>query len=292
MKSLSTPRNLLIAFYILVGYVCLQFFWWMYLLLKLNATPSTTLMVIGEGSVFLIILLLGALFIWKSYKKQIDSLRQQQNFSLAITHELKSPLAAIQLQLQTLQKRKLDETQQQNSLQRAVQDTKRLHQLIDDILLSNQLEKDNLNQLWHKSNQNISTLCLQYIYTQYQNISRIQTFITPDVYANVDSSAFLLIVSNLVDNALKYSSITDKVSITLAQDKDIVLTITDTGSGIADIEKAKVFSKFYRGKEESTRTTTGTGLGLFIVKNSVKFHDATIKLVDNSPNGLVVKVIF
>ena len=127
----KTPRSLLI-FYLLVVYVFLQFCWWYYLLFELNTEiyrlqellalangssgvdvsaelssklSQKRMMIFGEGFVFLMLLSLGMIQTRASFRRETQAARQQKNFLLSVTHELKSPLASVKLYLQTLSKR-------------------------------------------------------------------------------------------------------------------------------------------------------------------------------------------
>ena len=102
MKRFKKPITI---FYFLVLYALAELTWWGYLLIASNAKRMP--MILGEGSVFLIILLVGIYFFQRTIKKESEVHQQQQNFLLSVTHELKSPLAAIKLVLQTLVKRDL-----------------------------------------------------------------------------------------------------------------------------------------------------------------------------------------
>ena len=94
----------------------------------------------GEGGTFLGIILLGAFFVYRSIWKQMKLTQQQQNFMMAVTHELKSPIAAAKLNLETIRKHKLDPEKQQKLVENTIKETNRLDQLCNNILLASQLE--------------------------------------------------------------------------------------------------------------------------------------------------------
>jgi signal transduction histidine kinase len=97
---------------------------------------------------------------------------------------------------------------------------------------------------------------------------------------------------NLLENAVKYSPQNIDITLTIARIKNnIQITISDKGIGIADAEKGKVFEKFYRVGNEDTRSTKGTGLGLYIVEQIVKAHQGKITISDNMPKGSVFKIV-
>src|ERR1700754_1097279 len=95
---------------------------------------------IGEGSTFLFLILLGAIFVYREVRRQIRLQLQQQNFMMAVTHELKTPIAVTKLNLETLFKHRLDEQKQKKIIQTALQETDRLATLANNILVASQLE--------------------------------------------------------------------------------------------------------------------------------------------------------
>jgi len=102
-----------------------------------------------------------------------------------------------------------------------------------------------------------------------------------------------LLINNLIDNANKYAPVTEPIYIHLQTHQNTIqFIIKDQGPGIADADKNKVFEKFYRVGAESTRTTKGSGLGLYLCKKIAEFHNATIQLTSNTPTGSIFTVSF
>src|ERR1700722_5474712 len=95
---------------------------------------------IGEGSTFMLVILVGAIFVYRAVRRQFRLQQQQQNFMMAVTHELKTPIAVAKLNLETLQRYKLDEEKQHKMIQSALHETNRLNTLATNILVSSQLE--------------------------------------------------------------------------------------------------------------------------------------------------------
>ena len=122
---------------------------------ELNAKlHAKWIMIAGEGSVFIALLLLGILQIRKTFNKETALAQQQKNFLLSVTHELKSPIASTKLQLQTLQKHDLDREKQKEIIANAISDTDRLNNLVENILLAAKIE----NSVYsiHKEKYNLS----------------------------------------------------------------------------------------------------------------------------------------
>ena len=137
-----------IFFYVLGFYVILQFTWWGYHLVDLTTEiepeeknlAKKIFMIFSEGMVFFIILMIGLWKIRSSIRKELSLSQRQNNFLLSVTHELKTPLAANKLYLQTVLKRDL-ETEKRNSLiQKAISENQRLEAMIDNILNASRLE--------------------------------------------------------------------------------------------------------------------------------------------------------
>jgi signal transduction histidine kinase len=108
-----------------------------------------------------------------------------------------------------------------------------------------------------------------------------------------DELLLQLLVNNLVENALKYSPREGSITVNLQRrNRMVTLTVADQGQGIPDEEKKKIFDKFYRTGQETTRQTKGTGLGLYLCRKIAEDHKATLKVTDNSPVGSIFTVAF
>jgi K+-sensing histidine kinase KdpD len=95
-----------------------------------------------------------------------------------------------------------------------------------------------------------------------------------------------LLISNLIENAVKYSPKEKPIICKLYKaGKDVIMNIIDEGIGVADAEKTKIFEKFYRTGNESTRKTQGTGLGLYLCRKIAGDHNADISVTNNIPSG-------
>ena len=301
-------------FYALVIYVLAQFLWWEVLLARqskqlaeeskkisaLNIADKDLLaqnlqqidkkrahqlwMHIGEGTVFLILLSLGVLKIYNTRKRENELARLQNNFLLSVTHELKSPLASVKLQLQTIQKHKLDEATQNNLLQKALADNERLTRMVDNILVASKAENE--RSILNKGKINLGEMILKLTQQSFdESKSRIRISTEENCFVEADEQILSIIFSNLLENALKYAPLNTSVEIAVRQPG--IITIKDSGPGIANEEKQKVFDKFYRIGNEETRNAKGTGLGLYIVKSLCALHDIQISMSDNKPSGLV-----
>lgn len=309
---------------ILFGYILLQFLWWEYLLVKQNdliiegrqrlrelasgdeaqlkqdlaqlhrRKNMQTVMIVSEGTVFLLLLLFGIYKVKQAHDKETALNNQQKNFFLSITHELKTPIAATKLQLQTLQKQKLNEALQQELIAKALTETERLNALIDNVLLSSRLDAGEFQ--FRKERQDLSNLVNTIANRYYKNelaAGALTLQVEPGIYLEADSTAFPSILTNLVDNAIKYSPAVKDIRVELGTEKNQVwMRVSDQGCGISNENKTRIFSKFFRAGNEETRNSKGTGLGLYIVDYLVKNHGGKIRVRDNAPQGSIFEVSF
>jgi two-component system, OmpR family, phosphate regulon sensor histidine kinase PhoR len=313
----------LVVFYILVIYIFIQLCWWAWLLFDLNnevyaqridiirienlqqefppdEEPELLKklhkrwgMIIGEGTVFLLLLVLGVVQTRKSFLKSEALNRQQRNFLLSVTHEFKSPLSSMKLYLQTLQKRDLPKEKEVRIITHAIEDADRLNALVENALLASQLESR--NYAWRNEMVNFSSLLegmLEKQKLQTQKQVNFLSEIEKDIHLETDRLALSSVVGNLMSNAVKYAPEGSSVRIFLRKQKAIMFSISNEGNSISDADKKKIFDKFYRIGNEETRSTKGTGLGLYIVKNLLRRMKASISVKDNKPNGTIFEIQF
>ena len=250
-------------------------------------------MIIGEAVILILSLIGGLVLLFRFLRKEISAAEQQRNFLLSITHELKSPLAGIRLILETFQKRRELKPEIQEKLStNALAETDRLTALVNDLLLSAKLENVydineeslDLGQLIHEAADRVAM--------KYKSAS-LHVDIAQDVgLVKGDRLGLTSVAVNLLENAAKYSQPSPVIHTSLQRGgaKELIWEVSDNGMGIPDREKRRVFTKFYRVGNEDTRTTKGTGLGLFIVKQLVEKHGGQLELLDNEPQGTTFRI--
>jgi len=286
-------------FYALSVYVILQFSWWGYHLIELTKATDTNasivdkriMMVIGEGAVFFLMLLIGLWKIRSSIRKEFELSQRQNNFLLSVTHELKTPIAANKLYLQTIQKRNPDEEMRSDLLNKALKENQRLEHLIDNILNAARVENRALQPVKESVDLNhfINALVVQF--RKRYPTATIEVLHAPHKTVHFDVFMIETVLSNLVDNAVKYSQ--DKAHINInasLTDTQVLLTVSDLGIGIKQEDQAAIFSKFYRIGNEETRTQKGSGLGLFIAQEFLRLHGGSIQYQQNTPKGSIFKL--
>lgn len=282
----------LTIFYIIVFYVIAQLFWWATLLIAYN--PVRKWMVVGEGLVFLSLMTLGAIMLHKAFNRERRMNVQKKNFLLSVTHELKSPLASIKLYLQTIMKRDLDKETQRSFIRKSLLDVERLDDMVENMLLASKIENNSYS--FPKESFNFSELVERVVGRLQIHVCSKEALVTdiaPDVYVTGDKFSLSAVVSNLIENAVKYSAPCNPIFVSVSKlaNGKVCFKVADLGIGISDDDKLKIFNRFYRVGSEDTRKTKGTGLGLFIVKQVLDNHQAQIKVKDNTPRGTVFEVL-
>lgn len=244
-------------------------------------------MIVGESLLLIGSILFSIYIVHRGYVRELNSGQQQRNFLLSITHELKSPIAGIRLILETFKKRELTPELQQRLSHNGLRETDRLTALVEDLLLSAKLETGYQLNLEPLDLAEMVMDVVNKIQTKYPD-AIVHTHLPQDLpFVNGDRQGMMSLLINLVENAAKYAHPEPIIDITLRTNivGDIEVEIADNGMGIPEAEKKKVFEKFYRVGNEDTRSTKGTGLGLFIVRELVARHNGTIVIRDNQPRG-------
>lgn len=288
-------------FIVLLVYVCLQASWWLYTIYKLSGevTPAVDMdkkfsMILGEGIVFFVILTIGFFLTYRSMTKEIQVGVQQKNFLLAITHELKTPIASMKLYLQTLLKHDLDEKKKEDIYRKSLKDADRLNGLVENILLATKIDDNGLPLAKEELelSQLLEKISLGLLENSGKNVS-VEFFIQPDVKFVGDKNALESIITNLVSNGIKYSPEGSTMCVTLVQKEgETALSISDEGPGVSREEEDLIFDKFYRSGNEETRNQKGTGLGLYIVRELVEQHEGIIQVKRNKPKGSIFVASF
>jgi K+-sensing histidine kinase KdpD len=247
---------------------------------------------ISEGATFMALIILGAIFMYRAVRRQFAQQRQQENLMMAITHELKTPIAVAKLNLETLLKHPLDEEKRKKLIGMTLEETNRLNILASNILVSAQLES---GRAVTREEINFSDLVSSSANDFKNRFPDRQWQINIGEDEELQGDPFLLqiLVNNLLENAVKYSPAASTIECVLSGDNNFIyLRIADEGFGIPAGEKANIFKKFYRIGSEQTRSAKGTGLGLYLCKKIAHDHHATIRVDDNSPKGAVFTVKF
>jgi two-component system phosphate regulon sensor histidine kinase PhoR len=253
-------------------------------------------MIWGEMVVLVLSLMAGMYIIYRGYQREVEASRQQSNFLLSITHELKSPIAGIRLILQTLERRRnqLEPAQLERLSVNGVKEADRLNRLVEDLLLSARLETAYQFQYEPLDLHSLTEGVVERMQLQHPQAT-IRLHAAEDIPPiKGDQQALTSVLVNLIENAIKYTPNNAQVDVHLLPSAKGMLQVkvADQGIGIAKEDRKRIFRKFFRVGSEETRQTKGTGLGLFIVKEIVEKHGGSIKVNPNHPQGSVFTLAF
>jgi signal transduction histidine kinase len=232
-----------------------------------------------EGAVLLTLILAGATIIFLYWDKQHRLNKMQRAFISNVTHELKSPVASIQLALETMALRDLSEEKRREFIAMMLDDTERLTTLIDRILGAARIER-----MRGRYRQEVVSMrrfveeVLEEDRHLYEKEGRVIVVEKGrDAHVTIDRSAMRVVLANLLENAARYSPRDSKIRVRVQKDlSSCRLDVLDSGEGIRSEDLKNVFKMFWRGSEERGSHIRGTGLGLYIVRNIVKDHHGKV----------------
>lgn len=232
-----------------------------------------------EGAVLLTLILAGATVIFIYWNKQHRLNKMQRTFVSNVTHELKSPVASIQLALETMAYRELSDEKRQEFVAMMLDDTERLTTLIDRILGAARIEK-------MRGHYRLETVSLRRFVEEFLAEDRHlyekegRTIVLEkgrDAHVALDRSAMRVVLANLLENAARYSPADTVIRVRVHKDlRSCRLDIADSGAGIRKEDLKNIFKMFWRGSDERASRVRGTGLGLYIVRTIVKDHGGKV----------------
>ncbi|MBL7690972.1 MAG: HAMP domain-containing histidine kinase [Flavipsychrobacter sp.] len=252
---------------------------------------SRTRQYVAEGATFLIVILIGAAVVYGSFSRRMLVSKQQNNFMLAVTHELKSPIAAIKLNLQTLEKHRLDEEKRNLLIDRCIKESNRLNDLCNNLLFASQIE----GRQYKPAMEDFSlSAMMEDVVSDFAGRynRKFEEDVNSGCKSTGDKAMLRIAINNLIENAIKYTPEDKPIRISLAKNGNTtaMVSVADEGPGIPDAEKKRVFDKFYRIGNEASRKSKGTGLGLYLAGKIVSQHGGSIAIRDNSPGGTIFEV--
>ncbi len=262
------------------------------LVYQLNELPG------GSGEEFIILLVIsisivivvGTLLLYRLSFRQLLLAQQQQNFVSSVSHELKTPLTSIRMYSEILKQGWITEEKKLEYYDFIYSESERLSRLINNVL---QISKVNRNALTLELKPVLiselvslvrSRVDSQLSQSQFEFVVRVEREVESSVI-NIDIDAMLQILINLIDNSIKYSANADNKKIDLkiccSQARLIEVSVRDYGPGIKKDKVRHIFELFYRSGDELTRETTGTGIGLALVKELALAMKASVHVVNH-----------
>jgi two-component system phosphate regulon sensor histidine kinase PhoR len=287
MKKQSNKKNTRYFLGILSAYIILQFLWWGFMLITEN--PNKATMVIGEGSVFLIILIYG---IWRyqlSMQRELSLHQRQSNFLLSVTHELKTPISSVQLILQTIIKHELEPDQIRVFLEKALDENKKSESLIQNMLHAASLENQRIELFRTTIRTNeFNPELMKQLQDRFPDAAIRIKSPNPFIF---QADRFMLesVLIHLVENSIKYGAQHVVIELEEATNR-VIIQVADDGIGINEADRPFIYDKFYRSGDENKREKPGTGLGLFIAKQFIELHQGTLIYKEQLPNGSIFTI--
>jgi two-component system, OmpR family, sensor histidine kinase SenX3 len=228
--------------------------------------------------------------------REIRKNEQHDSFINAVTHELKTPIASIRLYLQTLQRRELEDAQRRDFYRLMIEDTDRLSNTVEQVLKAG---RAGARKAEHVEVDFASLVegCVETARTSHHlqpGALRYESSLNGrGSEVTGDPEDLRTAVSNLLDNAVKYSGnqVDISVHLDLAEQKRLVLRVQDRGMGIPRNELKSIFKRFYRVPGRALPQVRGTGLGLFLVRTIAKRHGGRVS-AESAGEGKGAAVIF
>lgn len=242
--------------------------------------PQTTeWLILAEGIILLVAILIGIYVIFIYWRRQNTLNKTQQRFISQVSHELKSPLASLQLHLDTIQMRPHTAAQLEQFVDLMQKDCGRLDRMINNLLAASRIQhKDSALDLQRG---NLSLMVETYLHQKRQTLPPsidLDWTIEPGLVANFDPDAMETVLRNLLENAVLYTDGAPRIRVEMKRNATMAhIVFSDLGCGIPRELRKKIFTMFYRVRRPG-KTSHGSGLGLFIVHNIVRMHNGRIWL--------------
>jgi signal transduction histidine kinase len=234
------------------------------------------------GLILLLIVLAGIYVIFLYWKRQSDQYRQQTNIISQVTHELKSPLASIQLHLETIRLRPLPPEKREQFLDIMLADVDRLNSLISNLLMAAKFEHRRRSS--QRRVLDFSAFVAAYMERKQAKLPEggsISCDLEEKVHVSFNPEEMETALRNLFENAVLYSPSSPEIYVTLkTEGRRCHLAFQDKGKGIEPKDLRKVFRMFYRVRSHG-ESIRGTGLGLYIVKSIITSHGGTIRVTSD-----------
>jgi signal transduction histidine kinase len=266
------------ALALFIGVVVLaiaQVAWWIYFLIRTGG-QSHLVMFASEGAFFMVALLTGVFLMYRALTEQMRLRQMRATFLSAVTHELKSPIAAIRLFLETIAEDRVDAEKRKDLVKKMLLDTDRLERLVSDLLQAGQIEAHAL--VPSLEDVDLATVAEEAVEAAKPRLGPDDTIDLHAMPVKVLGQWDLLlsVVQNLLDNAIKYSKPPRRIAVRV--DPGGSLVVSDKGVGIDAAGLEHAFEAFYRSGNEEARRQKGTGLGLYLVDGIVRAHGGKCRI--------------
>ncbi len=305
-----TPRTALVVFYVLAFAIFAQATWWVIFMAritdekvdiadKLGADSAyleelhdqerhRQIMIGSEGVFFLVLTAAGAWLGYRALRRSEELKFHQQNFLMAVTHELKTPLAALKVYLDTLTSTRIPDEKKREIIPKMRKDVAKLETMVANILEAGRFERGGFHpdsgsvDLGALARRALERLAGAPDHADVQ----IEEQIADNVQIDGDDAALGRALDAILDNAIRYNpgptpAIALSVRRTAAK---CLLSVSDNGAGIDPDDLHRVFERFYRGRSEASHNRSGSGLGLYLAREIVRSHGGDISASSAGPD--------
>jgi two-component system phosphate regulon sensor histidine kinase PhoR len=241
----------------------------------------------AEGTFMVAAVLFGFVLLYRKLAEELDLKLRQRNFTSAVTHELKTPIASLKVWTETLFTRTLGDEQRQRIRGLMEKDLDRLNELVANLLDVARAESGSF--VLHLGPLELGPWLRSVCEAMDQRLGPgglgLQLEIAPSpLWVKADAKALGTVVENLLSNAFKYAAEPRQTTVTLDGDgDDIVIVVSDRGQGIHAKDLPRIFHRFFRAGDEMTRQVAGTGIGLFLVKDITARHGGRVTVASRGP---------
>ncbi len=246
--------------------------------------------------IVLLAVALGLASLWRSAGVQIRLAQKKDDFISAVSHELRTPLTSIRMYSEMLEKNWVKSEDKLAEYYRNMrQESERLSRLIENVLDFSRIQRGRKKYTFKAGDINKCIADVVEMMRPYaaQRGFSIKTELGRVGQMAFDGDAVTQIAVNLLDNAVKYARDAEDKTITVrtkSSDKFILIEVEDHGPGVPHRQRKKIFEQFYRSGAEAIRETTGTGLGLALVKKFAEAHNGFVEIINAKPTGAIFRV--
>ena len=234
--------------------------------------------------------------LWFNARAQIRLAQKKDDFISAVSHELRTPLTSIRMYSEMLEKNWVKSPDKIAEYYRSMrQEGERLSRLVENVLDFSRIQKGrkrysfklgNLNECIGEVVEMMTPYAAEHGFTIHTDLGELEQ-------TTFDADAVTQIVVNLLDNAVKYARDAEDKTVTVrtrSQERFVLIEVQDHGPGVPHRHRKKIFEQFYRLGSEATRETTGTGLGLALVKKFAQAHNGFVEILTTQPTGVIFRV--
>jgi len=247
-------------------------------------------------TVVLLAVMLSLASLWRNARAQLKLAQKKDDFISAVSHELRTPLTSIRMYSEMLEKDWVKTEDKRSEYYRSMrQESERLSRLIENVLDFSRIQRGRKKYTFSVGDIN---KCISEVVEMMRPYAAQNGFSINKEFGQLRQTAFdkdavTQIVVNLLDNAVKYARSAKDKTITVRTKSDnqfILIEVEDHGPGVPHLQRKKIFEEFYRVGAETTRETTGTGLGLALVKKYAQAHNGFVEIITTKPSGAIFRV--